>query len=150
MLNLPSFDVKIRRGDNILKIFDSLRKKYIDLTPEEFVRQHFVNWLIYHLHYPLSLMANEIGIDLNGTKRRCDTVVFNSDGTPLIIIEYKAPNIKITQKVFDQIVRYNMVLHARYLIVSNGIQHFCCMIDYLNNTYNFIPRIPCYKELKSI
>ena len=93
-------------------------------------------------------MANEIGIELNGTKRRCDTVVFNSDGTPLVIVEYKAPDISISQNVFDQIVRYNMVLRAGYLIVSNGITHYCCVIDYDRNTYHFIPEIPDYSSLR--
>lgn len=148
-LNLPPYDMHVMRGDDVLKVFDSLRKKYVVLTPEENVRQHFVNWLTNHLHYPASLMANEIGIELNGTKRRCDTVVFGSDGLPMMIVEYKAPSVNITQKVFDQIVRYNMVLHARYLIVSNGIRHYCCVIDYAGNTYHFIPEIPDYKQLKN-
>lgn len=141
--------MKVKRGDNILKVFDPLRRKYVALTPEEFVRQHFVNWLITGLNYPPSLTANEIGIELNGTKRRCDTVVFNPDGSPLIIVEYKAPNVGISQKVFDQIVRYNMVLRARYLIVSNGMRHFCCVVDYAANTYHFIPEIPNYTDLKN-
>lgn len=146
-LQLPPFEMKLKRGENVLKIFDPLRKKYVILTPEEYVRQHFVNWLTTYLHYPVSLTSNEIGIELNGTKRRCDTVVFNTDGYPMVIVEYKAPNIKITQKVFDQIVRYNMVLHARYLMVSNGMSHYCCLIDYDRNTYSFIPEIPDYHDL---
>lgn len=92
-------------------------------------------------------MANEIGIELNGTRKRCDTVVFDSAGLPFMIVEYKAPDINITQKVFDQIVRYNMVLHARYLTVSNGLRHYCCIIDYQNSTYNFIPTVPDYQEV---
>lgn len=148
-LNLPPFDMKVKRGDNVFKVFDALRKKYVTLTPEEYVRQHFVNWLLNTLHYPASLTANEIGIELNGTKRRCDTIVFNPDGSPLIIVEYKAPSVNISQKVFDQIVRYNMVLRARYLIVSNGIRHYCCLIDYAANTYHFIPEIPDYRDLKN-
>lgn len=147
-LNLPPFDMRVKRGNDVLKVFDRLRKKYVTLTPEEYVRQHFVNWLSSYLHYPASLMANEIGIELNGTKRRCDTVVFNSDGTPLVIVEYKAPDISISQNVFDQIVRYNMVLRAGYLIVSNGITHYCCVIDYDRNTYHFIPEIPDYSSLR--
>ena len=138
----------VKRGDDVLKVFDTLRKKYVTLTPEENVRQHFVNWLVNHLHYPASLMANEIGIELNGTKRRCDTVVFGADGNPMMIVEYKAPAISVSQKVFDQIVRYNMVLRARYLIVSNGMRHYCCVIDYAGNTYHFIPEIPDYRDLK--
>lgn len=141
--------MKVMRGDNVLKVYDPLRHKYVVLTPEEYVRQHFVNWLLTGLHYPASLTANEIGIELNGTKRRCDTIVFNTDGTPLIIVEYKAPSVNITQKVFDQIARYNMALRARYLIVSNGMHHYCCVIDYAANTYHFIPEIPDYKDMRN-
>ncbi len=92
-------------------------------------------------------MSNEIGIEVNGTRKRCDTVVFRREGTPLLIVEYKAPEINVTQAVFDQIVRYNMRLHAEYLIVSNGLNHYCCKIDYAANTYHFIPQIPDYQTL---
>ena len=136
-LNLPSFDIRLQRDDEGVKIFDRLRKKFIILTPEEWVRQHFVNYLINHKGFPESLMANEIGITLNGTRRRCDTVVFDKHGSPMVIVEYKASSIVISQSTFDQIVRYNMVLHARYLIVSNGMNHYCCRIDYDNMSYDF-------------
>ncbi len=149
-LNLPPAELHLSRCGKIVKVFDQLRKKYVVLTPEEYVRQNFVAWLIKYLHYPESLLANEIGINLNGTKKRCDTVVFNPNGSPLIIVEYKAPDIVITQNVFDQIMRYNMCLHARYLIVSNGMKHYCCVINYENGAYNFIPNIPDYTELKNI
>lgn len=147
-LNLPPAELRLIRGNGVLKVWDILRKKYVALTPEEYVRQHFTNWLIKYLSYPKSLMANEIGIELNGAKKRCDTVVFNSDGTPFMIVEYKAPDISISQAVFDQIVRYNMVLHARYLAVSNGLSHYCCIIDYEHASYNFIPTLPDYKCAK--
>ncbi|MBD5288338.1 MAG: type I restriction enzyme HsdR N-terminal domain-containing protein [Bacteroides sp.] len=147
-LHLPKLEMRVKEEDGILKVFDPLREKYIALTPEEYVRQHFTAWLRDDLHFPASLMANEIGIELNGMKKRCDTVIFNPDGTPLIIVEYKAPEVAVTQGVFDQIVRYNMVLHAKYLIVSNGLNHYCCVIDYKSGTYNFIPSIPDYRELK--
>ncbi|MDE6754444.1 MAG: type I restriction enzyme HsdR N-terminal domain-containing protein [Muribaculaceae bacterium] len=132
------------------KVWDNLRRKYVILTPEEYVRQSFTFWMINYRGYPSSLMVNEIGIDLNGTKKRCDTVVFRPNGHPLMIIEYKAPNIDITQVVFDQIVRYNMVLKAPFLAVSNGIKHFCCKIDYSANTYHFLPELPDYKLMKFI
>ena len=147
-LNLPPVELRVNREGGILKVYDSLRKKFVALTPEEFVRQHFVSWLISSLHYPPSLMTNEIGIDLNGTKKRCDSVVFNPDGTPLTIVEYKAPDVKITQQVFEQIARYNIVLKARYLVVSNGLNHYCCVMDYKNDSYQFIPAIPDYREMK--
>ncbi|MDE6648718.1 MAG: type I restriction enzyme HsdR N-terminal domain-containing protein [Muribaculaceae bacterium] len=128
----------------ILKVFDTLRRKYVALTPEEYVRQHFTAWMTGYLGYPASLMNNEVPLILNGTRRRCDTVVFRSDGSPSVIVEYKAPTVAITQKVFDQIARYNMVLHSRYLIVSNGLQHFCCSMDYEHDTYSFLRQIPVW------
>lgn len=149
-LNLPSFDIRLQRDDEGVKIFDRLRKKFIILTPEEWVRQHFVNYLINHKGFPESLMANEIGITLNGTRRRCDTVVFDKHGSPMVIVEYKASSIVISQSTFDQIARYNMVLHARYLIVSNGMNHYCCRIDYDNMSYDFLKEVPDYADLEPI
>ena len=126
----------------ILKVFDPLRKKYVALTPEEYVRQHFTAWMTESLGYPASLMNNEVSLRLNDTLRRCDTVVFRSNGTPSVIVEYKAPTVAVTQSVFDQIVRYNMVLHSHFLIVSNGLRHFCCELDYEKDSYRFLPHIP--------
>ena len=146
-LNLPSYPAKIlkRNGKNV--IFDTLRQKYVALTPEEWVRQHFVHFLTDFKGYPKGLLANEIQLDLNGTKKRCDTVLFNKDLSARMIVEYKAPNIEITQAVFDQITRYNMVLKVEYLIVSNGIKHYCCRIDYNTMQYTFLPDIPAFTEL---
>ncbi len=148
-LNLPPIELKLKEENNILKIFDPLRKKYVALTPEEYVRQHFISMMAKMLHYPPSLTSNEVSIKMNGMSRRCDTVVFQPNGTPLLIVEYKAPDVKITQDTFDQIVRYNMVLKARYLVVSNGLTHYCCAIDYANNRYDFIPQIPDYNDLRN-
>jgi len=147
-LNLPPYDVRVTvnvSGERA--IYDRLRQKYVALTPEEWVRQHFVEFMIVHRGYPASLMANEVGITLNGTRRRCDTVVFDRRGLPLTIVEYKSPDVAVTQKTFDQIVRYNMVLHARYLIVSNGLTHYCCEIDYDGHTYSFLDDVPEYGSL---
>ena len=146
-LNLPSYPAKIlkRNGKNV--IFDPLRQKYVALTPEEWVRQHFVHLLTDFKGYPKGLLANEIQLDLNGTKKRCDTVLFNKDLSARMIVEYKAPNIEITQAVFDQITRYNMVLKVEYLIVSNGMRHYCCKIDYNTMQYTFLPNIPADTEL---
>ncbi len=130
----------------ILKVFDPLRSKYVALTPEEYVRQHFTAWMTDSLGYPASLMKNEVSLRLNDTRRRCDTVVFRSDGSPVVIVEYKAPTVAITQDVFDQIARYNMVLRSRYLIVSNGLRHYCCEMDYDNETYTFLPNIPMWSS----
>ena len=144
---LPPADLKIVRRNGVFKVFDILRKDFFCLTDEEFVRQVFVAWMIEGLGYPPSLMANEIGIRLNDTYKRCDTVVFSSEGSPLMILEFKAPNVKITQEVFNQIVRYNMALKARYLVVSNGYSLFCCKVDYNNHSVDFIIEMPRYKEL---
>jgi len=146
-LNLPKYDVRVTKENGMLKIYDRIRMKFVALTPEEWVRQHFVNHLIENLEYPASLIANEIGLTLNGTRRRCDSVVFNNSGKPMVIIEYKAPEIAINQKVFDQIVRYNMALHADYLFVSNGLTHYCCSIDYATGSYAFLQEIPPYASL---
>lgn len=146
-LSIPYASLRLAKDEkDNLKVFDPLRKKFVALTPEEFVRQNFVGWLTTHFGYPASLMANEVEIELNGTKKRCDTVVYGRQCQPLMIIEYKAPDVEITQNTFDQIVRYNRELKARYLIVSNGRNHYCCVIDYERDSYNFIRLIPQYNE----
>lgn len=146
-LHLPSFDAKIQKTDNGLEILDPLRRKYVALTPEEWVRQHFVNYLISEKKYPASLMANEAGIKLNSLNRRCDTIVYNNRLEPLMIIEYKKPNVEISQQVFDQIVRYNIVLKVRYLIVSNGINHYCCQMNYESQSVEYLTEIPDYNTI---
>lgn len=141
-LNLPEADLRFRKDRDLLKVYDPLRGKYVALTPEEYVRQHFTAWITGPLGYPASLVSNEVAITLNHMRRRCDTVVYRSDGSPLMIVEYKAPTVAITQEVFDQIARYNMVLRSRFLVVSNGMRHYCCEMDYDNNTYRFLQEIP--------
>ena len=146
-LNLPAFDVKIKKENGKLSVFDKLRKKYIALTPEEWVRQHFVNYLISEKNYPDMLITNEIQINLNGQKKRCDTVVYNNQLEPLVIIEYKSPDVKISQQVFEQIVHYNIVLKVKYLIVSNGINHYCCKMNYQDQSFEYLKQIPAFAEL---
>ena len=146
-LNLPGFEPKVTEKDGKRTIFDPVRRKYVALTPEECVRQHFVNYLITFKNYPKELLANEVLVKLNGTSKRCDTVAYNRFLAPLVIVEYKAPTVSITSAVFDQIARYNMVLHVEYLIVSNGLNHYCCKIDYDSQTYTFLNGIPGYDEL---
>lgn len=146
-LNLPGFAPKVVEKDGRRTIFDPVRHKYVALTPEEWVRQHFVNYLITVKRYPKELLNNEVLVKLNGTSKRCDTVAYDRYLTPLAIIEYKAPAITISSTVFDQIARYNMVLRVKYLIVSNGINHYCCRIDYGTQTYSFLEEIPEYTML---
>ena len=146
-LNLPLYTPKMKEKDGKKLIFDPLRQKYVVLTPEEWVRQRFINYLITDKGYPKELMGNEIALTLNGTSRRCDTVVYDKYLTPLMVIEYKAAHINITQAVFDQIVRYNMVMQVDYLIVSNGRSHYCCEIDYSNKRYNFLENVPSYTAI---
>ena len=128
-------------------IFDVLRRKYVALTPEEWVRQHFVHFLIEHKGYPTALLANEIELRIGGKHLRADTLLYNKELRPHMLIEYKSPTIALTQKVFDQISAYNLLLHADYLIVSNGMQHLCCRMDYEQNTYHFLEEIPAYSEI---
>ncbi len=146
-LNLPSFDINVKKIGGKLSILDPLRRKFVALTPEEWVRQHFVNFLLKEKGYPAALIANEVQIDLNKLKKRCDSVVYNRDLSPLMIIEYKAPDVDITQQVFDQIVRYNIVLKVKYLIVSNGLNHYCCIMDYDKQSFNYLSDIPNYTDL---
>ncbi len=146
-LNLPPAEVGLRHGIRGDEIHDPLRGKWLRLTPEEWVRQHFTAYLRTQLGYPAGLMANEIGIRLNGTAKRCDTVVYDRAGRPLMIVEYKAPAIAITQEVFDQIARYALVLKVPYLTVSNGMSHYCCRLDIESGRYGFLQSIPEYDHL---
>lgn len=145
-LNLPQYDARLRRlPSGQAQIYDCLRRKFVALTPEEWVRQHFVNFLIQRRAYPAGLMANEVGITHNGCRRRCDTIVYDRYASPLAIVEYKAPDVDITAAVFDQIARYNMVLGVSCLMVSNGLKHYCCRVT--RPTYSFLRDIPPYTEL---
>ncbi|MCI2227903.1 type I restriction enzyme HsdR N-terminal domain-containing protein [Polaribacter sp. MSW13] len=144
-LNLPTYKFKLKSNENKTLIFDKLRKKYMVLTPEEWVRQHFVCFLIEEKKYPTSLIALEKQLTINNRKKRTDILVFNTDGKPDIIVECKAPKIKITQDTFDQIARYNLKLQANYLIVTNGLEHFYCKMDFEKETYIFLKEIPNYK-----
>ena len=148
-LNLPSYETKITTENGKTRIFDILRKSHVALTPEEWVRQHFVHYLISAKGYPASLMANETAINLNNIKLRCDTVVYDKNLIPRVIIEYKAPSVTINKNTFSQIARYNLVLKVDYLIISNGLKHYCCKMDYTNNSYTFMQEIPEYKTIIS-
>lgn len=146
-LNLPSYEIKIAERQGKRMIFDVLRRKYVALTPEEWVRQHFVHYLIEHKQYPQGLLANEVQLQVGDKSLRCDTLLYNKELRPRMIIEYKAPTIQIQQKTFDQISVYNLLLKVDYLIVSNGLQHYCCKMDYPNQKYEFLEEIPDYQIL---
>lgn len=150
-LNLPAHPLRIEMGlDGRPEIYDPIRSKWLLLTDEEWVRQNFVSHLVEDLGYPRSVIGNEVGLTLNRTRRRADTVVFGRDGKPMVIVEYKAPAVEITQAVFDQIVRYNMVLRARVLAVSNGLAHYACLIDYERNSYQFLKDMPEYEAVVNL
>ena len=146
-LNLPPYEIKIRETDGRRTILDILRRKYVALTPEEWVRQHFVHFLIEQKGYPATLLANEVQLNVGNKLLRADAVLYGSDLHPRMIIEYKAPTVSITQKVFDQISVYNMLLKVDYLAVSNGINHYVCKMNYENQKYFFLREIPEYKDL---
>lgn len=146
-LNLPTFDIKLRGTKERPMIFDILRKRFIALTPEEWVRQHFIHFLVEHKGYPIGLLANEVQLKVGDKQLRADSVLYSRELKPRMIIEYKAPHIPITQKVFDQITIYNMLLHVDYLIVSNGIQHYVCKMDYTGKKYLFLEDVPNYEFL---
>ena len=146
-LNLPSFEQKISEQDGKTVVWDPVRKLWTAFTPEEQVRQAFVSYLINYKDYPASHIANEQAIELNGMSRRCDSVIYDKAGQPKVIVEYKRPTVTITQKVFDQISRYNLVLHVNYLIITNGLKHYCVRMDYETGKYTFLQEIPKYAEL---
>lgn len=141
------YKIKIEEKGGKASVYDILRRKYVALTPEEKVRQSFIHFLITQKNYPATLMANEIALQIGKKKLRCDSVLYNKVMQPRMIIEYKAPTVPLTQKVFDQITVYNLLLKVDYLIVSNGIESYCCKMDYANQKYLFLNDIPDYKDL---
>ena len=146
-LNLPSYQFRIKKKEDYYTIFDAVRRKYVKLTPEEWVRQHFLVYLIENKAYPEYLMAVEQQLNLNGMKKRCDAVFYDLQAKPQVIIELKAPNIPITQAVFDQVAVYNSKLKVDYFMVSNGLEHFCCRVNTQTFSYEFFEGIPDYKEI---
>ncbi len=146
-LNLPPFDMKLSGTRERMKVFDILRRRYVALTPEEWVRQHFVNYLINHLGYPAPLLANEVQLTVGEKHLRADTVLFSRDMRPRMIVEYKAPSVAITPDVFNQIAVYNTLLHVDYLVVSNGVEHYCRRIDYTTGQAVSLDNIPTYDML---
>ncbi|MFL0101673.1 type I restriction enzyme HsdR N-terminal domain-containing protein [Tenacibaculum maritimum] len=145
-LNLPEYFFKLKSNEKHTFIFDRIRKKYVVLTPEEWVRQHFVEFLIHEKKYPISLIALEKQLVINNRKKRSDILIFSPNGMPHIVVECKAPHIKITQDTFDQIARYNLALKAHYLIVTNGLEHYFCQMDAVHESYLFLKEIPNYNS----
>ncbi|KAF0237823.1 MAG: hypothetical protein FD181_1586 [Prolixibacteraceae bacterium] len=145
-LNLPEYDFRIKTEDGKNLIFDGIRRKFVVLTPEEWVRQNFIQYLKTEKKYPETFMAVEKQIVVNHNQRRFDLLVYSRTGQPHLIAEFKAPNVKITQETFDQVVRYNMALRVEKVVVSNGLQHFACEIDYTKNSFSYLPEIPGYCE----
>ena len=144
-LNFPKFDYRFKSNENKISIFDVVRKKFVILQPEEWVRQHCIHYLIAQKKYPLSLINVEKVLRINNITKRYDIVIFNNDGSIFLMVECKAPHITIDQATFDQIARYNMALDATYLMITNGLQHYYCQMNNLQQRYDFLKDIPDFK-----
>ncbi|MCK9421199.1 MAG: type I restriction enzyme HsdR N-terminal domain-containing protein [Bacteroidales bacterium] len=144
-LNLPEFKPRIRDDSGKKEIFDRFRKKFIRLTPEEWVRQHFLDFMVTRLKFPASLIVVEASLIFNGMTKRFDILAYNTSGNPCLVVECKAPSREITQDVFDQVAIYNMTLAVNYLVVTNGLTHYCCRIDHQARAYTFLKEIPTFE-----
>jgi hypothetical protein len=149
LLNLPEYEFAIREGKDALLIFDPFRSKYVVLTPEEQVRQHFARFLVEDFGYPRGLMMTEHAMTVNKMKKRCDIIVFHRNGQPLVLVECKAPKVPVDQSVFDQVARYNVAFRVRYLMVTNGMKHYCCKVDFSTESIAFLDHIPHYSEVSA-
>ncbi len=147
-LNLPEYSFRIKKQNEKLLIFDSQRKRYVKLTPEEWVRQRFIRFLIEEKSYPAAYLVIEKQLNMNGMKKRCDAILYNVNVEPILIIELKAPNVLISQATFDQVAVYNAKLKVDFFMISNGIEHFCCRVNTENARYEYFSEIPDYSLLK--
>lgn len=147
-LNLPEYNFRIRQNERDQEIFDMIRHKFVALTPEEWVRQNFIRYLVEEKKIPAVMLAVEKSLTLNKLTKRTDILVFGDSGKPLMIVECKSPTTAISQKVFEQIGRYNLALKVSYLAVTNGLQHYCARIDLNKNTFAFLKEIPEYGNMK--
>lgn len=145
VLNLPPFEHKILQRDGKATIFDSIRKKYVALTPEEWVRQHFIHYLTDCLQYPKSLVSVENGLKFNHMQRRSDIVVYDRQGLPFMIVECKSYRQRLNPAVFEQVAMYNNTLKAKFLVITNGLQHYCCQINHQQKTYTFQEEMPVFE-----
>jgi len=146
-LNLPPYDYVLRNQAGRRVILDSIRKRFVPLTPEEWVRQHFAQYLIRNLEAPPALIAIEVAIPIQDRYYRADIVVYNRQIKPVLIVECKRPSVKLGQNVFNQIGHYNVTFKVPYLVVTNGIQHYCCKVDHTNHDYHFLDKIPSYQTM---
>lgn len=147
-LNFPDFSFRFKNSENKVLVFDEIRKKFIVLTPEEWVRIHIVQFLMIEKNYPKSLINVEKVIKINGLIKRYDVVVFQPDGSIFLVVECKQPNVPISQTVFDQIARYNLTLKAEYLMVTNGLNHYFCQMDFEKESYLFLNDVPNYNSIE--
>ena len=147
-LNFPSYNFRIKNSENNTYIFDVIRKKFVVLQPEEWVRQNCIQFLINEKNFPVNLINVEKVVKINGLNKRYDIIAYNSDGSIYLIVECKAPEVKISQSAFDQIARYNLTLKASYLMVTNGLNHYFCTIDHNLGIYNFLKELPSYVKKK--
>ncbi len=147
-LNFPSYNFRIKNSENNTYIFDVIRKKFVVLQPEEWVRQNCIQFLINEKNFPVNLINVEKVVKINGLNKRYDIIAYNSDGSIFLIVECKAPEVKISQSAFDQIARYNLTLKASYLMVTNGLNHYFCTIDHNLGIYNFLKELPSYVKKK--
>jgi hypothetical protein len=146
-LSLPSFDFNIKESDGKTVIFDIIRKKYLVLTPEEWVRQHFVHYLINHLGYAKTLISVEHGLKYNSLQKRTDIIVYDRNANPLVLVECKASENRLNQKVLEQAMMYNKTLKAEYIIVTNGLEHSCLRVDSTKKDIEFLNSLPFYKDI---
>jgi type I site-specific restriction endonuclease len=148
-LNLPTYLFRIKEDKGKKYIFDEIRRRFVLLTPEEWVRQHVVNFLVNEKSFPRQLISVEKGFHQNRNRQRYDLLVHNRQGEPLMIVECKAPDVEINQHVFDQAGRYNNKHKAVYMLITNGTKHYCCLINMANKKYSFLQEIPDFKEITS-
>lgn len=146
-LNLPEYNFRIKKQNGKLFIFDTQRKRFVTLTPEEWVRQHFIRFLIEEKGYPAALLAIEKQLVINGMKKRCDAILYDRFGHPQVIIEFKAPHVPLTQQTFDQVAVYNSKLNVNLLIISNGMEHYSCKINPVTAQYDFFTTIPTFDQI---
>lgn len=147
VLNLPQYPFKVKQKDGKKYIFDVFRKTFVVITPEEWVRQHFLMWLVNDLHYPGGLIAVETPLKYNNLKKRADALIYNKQGSPVMLVECKAPHIVVNQKTFEQAAGYMYSCKTDYMALTNGMKHYCCYIDKVSGNISFLRHMPCFDEI---